>query len=301
MSIVIKSNNLYSGKGYLPSVAQLSTTQDAVYNAYIARVAADGGTINSIVKIREAIAFIFDKALYGRLGVSASPHFAYKLDATGGVAKLYSIHGDDLEGIKLNGGTLPKITANNFVNFNDGMPASNIGGILSTPYRTWSERGGISIAIASRDYVNTGITPAVGISLHDKSTVTKDWLTYYTAASSNQTATLRFSTVSYGSTVFDNKTASQLASGTNGAVLFAYDATTPSVELRIHGDVQGNKIPTINMPEIYKNKHHIDFGGIWRGEQQFSSGIKISAMWVGLDLSDGQKSELNRFIENNYM
>src|SRR5690606_31301776 len=110
--------------------------------------------------------------LYSRMGVCASPHYAVKLDGAGGVQKLYSIDGQDLVGLTLNGGALPKLTADNFVNFNDGVSGDSVGGILTTANKqAWSEIGRFAVAVAIKNVVNSGPSPIFGMSTHGETSL----------------------------------------------------------------------------------------------------------------------------------
>lgn len=301
MSIVIKSNSVYTGADALATVEQVFTTPQEVISNFQARVVADGGSIVSMSKLESTVNFLFDNNLYGRMGVCASPHYAVKLDGAGGVQKLYSIDGQDLVGLTIGGGTLPKVTVDNFVNFNDGMSADNIGGILTTDTkRAWSDTGRFAFAVATKENVNSGSTPIASLTTHGETSLNVDVLSILSDTSTNGTGRARVNYATYGGP-FTTLTVTTINNPKNGALLLMYNKPALNAKLMVHGVTQGI-LTALTVPEqVYKNDHYIDFGGVSRSVTKAVSGVKMSAMWFMTDLTESQAIKINQFHESEYL
>ncbi len=301
MSIVIKSNSVYTGVDTLATVEQVLTTPQEVISNFQARVVADGGQIVSMSKLASAVNFLFDNNLYSRMGVCASPHYAVKLDVAGGVEKLYSIDGQDLVGLTLNDGTLPKLTEDNFVDFNDGESGDSIGGILTTATKqAWSETGRFAVAVAIKNVVNSGSTPIFGMSTHGETTLIGDVFSLMAHTANNGTVSARINNGTYGG-AFPPFTVSTINNPKNGGILFSYDKFKSRAEVRIHGGVSNSLNSLVAPQEVYRNEHYLDFGGTSRSTNKFVSGVQMAAMWFVKDLRDIQASEISKFHEAEYL
>lgn len=155
MSILVKSNSLYTGSSILPTAKQLSTNPEAVYNEYVARVEADGGEVTDKAKLMDAIQFMFKQNLYGRMSTVVAPLYGKKLDSNGKLLKLYAIDGDDLVSVSYGGAPLPHIDAHNQVVFNDtivGAEKSKTGSLMTTDSKKpRSILGRIGVAVRTWD------------------------------------------------------------------------------------------------------------------------------------------------------
>ena len=305
MSIVIKSNNMFQGVS--PTVEQILTSADAVYSAFAARVVADGGVIVNESKTRDAVNFLFKNSLYGRMGVCASPHYAVKLDGSGGVLKLYSIKGQDLVGRSIGGGSLPKITADNFVNFNDGVSFDSVGGILTTPTKqAWSVTGRFGVAVATKENVNTSYSTSSAtifdMTTHGDTALNGDVMNMLTDNISNGRVLAKVNGSAYGSVGGPSVVVVSINNTKNGALMYFCDAVSNKVKLMIHGVSQGIPLdPYTPIPQVYKNLHYLDFGGADRSTTKTVSGVKMSAMWFMKDLAESQAIEINKFQEEQYL
>lgn len=172
MSILVKSNSLYAGSSILPTAKQQSSSPEAVYNEYVARVEADGGEVTDKAKLMDAIQFMFKQNLYGRMSTVVAPLYGKKLDSNGKLLKLYAIDGDDLESVSVGGAPLPHIDAHNQVVFNDtieGAGGSAVGSFMTTSdkkvrslvgrigvaFRSWNPYG---IDISNETHYAMGLT-----------------------------------------------------------------------------------------------------------------------------------------------
>lgn len=298
MSLVFKSNDFYSGSSVIPTMAQVTTTQAAVYSKFIARVQADGGVIVSTAKIQEAISFLFDNNLYGRMGVCASPHYAKKLDAQGGILKLYSLDGIDLVGLTIGGGALPKITGDNFIDFNEGVNADTVGGILTTETKNaWSLTGRFAFALATKDSVNNPNNYFAGFSQHNDTTLNTPIFSLLSAAGAY---TSRINESVYGGTSLQIAYASH-GLVNRGVVVTAFDKRAALFnQLCINLVVDSKAAPSVPS-KIWEDKHYIDFGGISLSTTKTVAGIKASALWFLSDLTQAQQIAVNQFLTQRYL
>ena len=131
MSIITKSNNtlssLVNGFG---TVNMLGTTAQAQFDAYKARVLADGGVIKDEARTLKAFNLLFNSKMYGNMNTAVSGTFGVKLDSNGGITKLYAIDGTDLIGTAYGTGTLPKLDANNNIDFSTNSATDNVNGAM---------------------------------------------------------------------------------------------------------------------------------------------------------------------------
>ena len=93
MSLVLKSN-VVSTAANLTSVALLTQTPQQYYDAFVARVQADGGEIVNSAELLNTINFLFDKKLIGKLNGLVGARYAVKRSG-GNITKVYSLDGVD--------------------------------------------------------------------------------------------------------------------------------------------------------------------------------------------------------------
>lgn len=135
MPVLIKSNGIATNT--LGNLKTIGSTAIAEYNAYKARVLADGGVIKDEERTKAAFSLLFDNGYYGNLAYFIAAWAGVKLDASGGVLKAYSIDGADLVGKVVGAGELPKITASHFTFATNSSTVNSKGGYLelsSSPY-----------------------------------------------------------------------------------------------------------------------------------------------------------------------
>ena len=135
MPVLIKSNGIAANTlGHLKTIG---TTAIAEYNAYKARVLADGGVIKDEARTQAAFATLFDNMHYGNMAYFIAAWAGVKLDASGGVLKAYSLDGLDLNGKVKGAGELPKITGSYFTFATNSSLDNTKGGYLElsdSPY-----------------------------------------------------------------------------------------------------------------------------------------------------------------------
>lgn len=300
MSIIIKSNNVYSGSHALPSIEQVTTSESEVYNTYAARVAADGGTIVSISKVKEAISFLFKNSLVGRMGLCASPHYAKKLTPEGGIMKLYSIVGADLVPKILTSGEAPKITVDNFVNFGNGAVQSSTGGILTTSSsKDWLKSGRFSVSIAQKDIKNTSPQPIFDFTSHGDSGMGVDLFAIQGATAAPLGISSRIANGIYGrSGDFSYINNSDISK----SVTLHYDETTKKGSMIRKGTNYIHSADITIPSPAYTDTFYADFGGANRAAGIGTvSGVKVSAMWIATDANLDQAKRINEFFDTEYL
>lgn len=169
MSIVIKSNNVALKS--LGSVNILGKTAQKEFDAYKARVLADGGVINNEAKTLRAFELLFKSQMYGNMNTFVSGDFGVNINADSGINKLYAIDGVDLIGKRYGAGLLPVLDANNKISFsNNDVTTVNSGGLLTieTPF-VMSKSGSFGYAAhyIARNTDNVSILPIAGLTKHD--------------------------------------------------------------------------------------------------------------------------------------
>ena len=297
MSVLIKSDNAYTGEGSIPLAVQAATNPQAVIDAYIARVVADGGTIISHEKITNAVNFMFRENLYGRVGISASPFYGVKLNQDGGILKLYSIDGDDLVGLSLNGGDLPKIVGN-FVDFNEGQTSDDVGGILTTETaKAHTSARRLSIAMAVKDIANTVEAQTAGFTVHDSGIVNNYNIFGFAATPTTSGTIVGIVSKSYF-TNLSRITFPRVSAG--HAVLLSYNKVSKKQKLYYNGISELTYSNIVADDRVFSNAHYVDFGGAWRSGSKVISGVRVSAMWFMANANDAQNLAVNAFMQSEY-
>lgn len=168
MSVLIKSNNVLNNAGF-GQVKMLGTTAQAQFDAYKARVLADGGTIKDEARTLSAFNLLFNNKMYGNMNTAVSGTFGVKLDSNGGITKLYAIDGVDLVGVTYGTGALPKLGANNNIDFsaNSRTDAVN-GGMLTTAQKIIPSRAGIfGVMLKIEAFTESASQRIAGLTKHN--------------------------------------------------------------------------------------------------------------------------------------
>lgn len=295
MSIVITTDNVYNGNKSLPTVLQLNTSAQAVYDSYVARVAADGGTIADTVKVRSAIDFMFASNLYGYIECCISKNYGIKKDASNNILKAYSIVGDDLISMSLGGGALPKLTANG-IEFT-ASSAGLMGSILTTSIKKKrSKAGGMGIAINAKNLVSD---PAA----HITSLTSNGEYRYDLGAPSilNGTAAgsilFRYPTNPVEPTSSANFYSLVPRTGADNAGFVASaDYLKTSMKVFRNGAVEQN-YPTNTVGDISNLDLHINIGGYIKTATVFlCSTFTLNDCWYLNNITDDQSVKLSAFI-----
>lgn len=151
MSVVIKSNNV--ANNHFGQLASLNTNADTEFAKYKERVLADGGVIRDEPYTKELFEKLLSNAIYGNLATYVSGKAGVKLSGSG-VAKLYSLQGEDLVAHTFGLGALPTLTSDNAIDFS-GNQVSTLGraknGVLFTTERQikLSKVGNFAMGIAA--------------------------------------------------------------------------------------------------------------------------------------------------------
>lgn len=159
MSVLIKSNNVLQNGG-LGTVKMLGTTAKAEFDSYKARVLADGGVIKDEGRTLRAFNMLFANKMYGNMNTAVSGTFGVKLDGNGGITKLYAIDGADLIGTAYGTGTLPKLDADNNIDFTANSLTDNVnGGMFSTANKLIVSKGNMGIQLFTKFFETSNSVP----------------------------------------------------------------------------------------------------------------------------------------------
>ncbi|HID9706228.1 TPA: hypothetical protein ACXI3L_001429 [Serratia marcescens] len=102
-----------TGKGYYGFRTALDLSDSildpqALFNAYKARVVADGGTIPDESGCLDRFSFLLNNAMYEKTTICAAPAFGLKVDGSGNVQTIYNLLGDAGDLIAGSQGTPPR-------------------------------------------------------------------------------------------------------------------------------------------------------------------------------------------------
>lgn len=92
MTINLKSNNAYAGASTLTNVDVLTKSASDIYDAYAARVTADGGTVGDAAACEAVIQSALDGGYFYRIAAAVSPKWGRKVSGSN-ITKLYSLRG----------------------------------------------------------------------------------------------------------------------------------------------------------------------------------------------------------------
>lgn len=164
MSITIKSNNIAANN--FGSVKMIGTTAQSEFDKYKARVLADGGVIKDEARTLAAFNLLFDTKMYGNMNTAVSGTFGVKMNGSG-IAKLYSLDGEDLVGVVYGTGSLPTLDVNNNISFAANSTTVN-GGMFSTATKKILSKAGNFGFVVKVDSSSTTseLTTVAAVSLH---------------------------------------------------------------------------------------------------------------------------------------
>ena len=115
MTTIIKSNKTFTGSRSLGALSSVTQTPQEIYDAYAARVTADGGTIGDPIATLAAITAAYNADYLRRSAIAVSPRWGYK--ATGSqLTKLYNLAGL-IDGVCTTGVLLDTSAGHNRIDF----------------------------------------------------------------------------------------------------------------------------------------------------------------------------------------
>lgn len=117
MSLVLRSN--VSAENNLGTYKSITSNPTTEFNAYKARVLADGGEVMNDADTLAAFKYLIDSGIYGIARTFVGSKFGIKRDSNGSVLKLYALDGIDLVAYNINNSALPVTIVNNELSFNN--------------------------------------------------------------------------------------------------------------------------------------------------------------------------------------
>lgn len=291
MSIITKSNNLLSGSG-LGTTKMLNTTVQAEFDAYKARVLADGGVIKDEARTLSAFNLLFNNKMYGNLNTAVSGTFGVKLDTNGSITKLYAIDGTDLIGTAYGTGVLPKLDANNNIDFTTNSATDNVNGAMfSTANKMVLSRAGRFGYLVNAKTLKTTTTRLAAVTKHADVTATNP-ASYVVATNAsslaftsqlNSLALTGTPTIVTTTAGFYNAAHSHIALPSDN--LFAQNRGGAEVTTGT-----GKFIPQITIEQFY-----IDFGGQFTSDKKQFTDTVIRDFFCFNHASRGQAAALSAF------
>jgi len=92
VTVILKSNNAYSGSSTLNNVSILTKSDADLYAEYAARVVAGGGTVFDATECQAVIKQLLDSGNWDRLAAAVSPRWG-RIVSGGNISKLFSLKG----------------------------------------------------------------------------------------------------------------------------------------------------------------------------------------------------------------
>lgn len=267
MSALIKSNVNFAGALYPVTYSQLSTTPQAAFNAYKARVVADGGVINDEAVTLNAFQFMFDNKIMGKVNTFISPKFGIKLDGVGGVLKAYSLDGEDMIGRVFGTGVLPKIVDNHF-KFNPTLGAAEAtnGAILTTANKLVRTNKNRHLqAFKIKNIGSTASVPVAQLTNHEDYAMTATVAGSFAVNSGGGTVWSRHVTAPFSLTNAAVNTSGNLTNASpSSSITYAWDGLSNLNYSYRDGTGQQQQGYDWVLADISKTEFYIDLGGVWK-------------------------------------
>lgn len=313
MSLILKSNTMYSGTVPAISIAQITSNPQKAYQDFRQRVLDDGGEIVSQEATETAIKFMFDNGLYGKMAFSASPSYARKLGGDGGIEKLYSIDGVDLVANQVGaGGSLPTVSGTKAVRF---APNSTDGSLLPDGFILSTEEaiklsgaGRIGLAFAAKvigplSGLPTNLGKGITVNPRPNRAVNNiDIMSITFSGGSSSTYRYRVSKDSYGSEPVLLTMAGIPASIYKASVAYynAYGLEDGESAGMTSAHIVSTSAAITPDSDMWENEHFVDFGGYKDYPTSAVVPIELSVMWLLKDASADQYRLTTMFFDAQY-
>ena len=296
MSVAIKSNNVATVS--LGTQKMLGKTAQSEFEAYKARVLADGGVIKDEERTLKAFNLLFSSGMYGHMNSAVSGTFGVKTNASGGITKLYAIDGTDLVGVTYGSGTLPTLDASNNISFAANDPAQNVnGGMFTTQSKViCSKVGNFGYSVSVKDFGDTTSSRRLaGLTKHNDVP--------------NTAIIAQLETITSGDVVMQvqadplNLTTSGSIQGVGVRVVgYSYPMasflTVPEVSQRFgsRSGVQILSLPGKTFTQISIEDFYIDFGGTFQSNTKYFSKATVRDFFCFNQATREQSTLLSSFV-----
>lgn len=295
MSVVIKSNNSVTQSLGTPKM--LGKTAQSEFDAYKTRVLADGGVIKDEARTLKAFNLLFNTKLYGNMNTAVSGTFGVKLDSNGGITKLYAIDGTDLIGTAYGTGTLPKLDANNNIDFTANSLTDNVNGsLLTTSTKMIVSKGNMGVQIHAKSFIDSSGTQRIfHLTKHTDVTNTQQIVGVNGATNGElsinvQTGALKLATTAtYGTTK---------ASASNFGYLpinFIVDAANGVIVSNRSG-AEVSSTSAQAAPELKTEDFYLDLGAQFASDKKYFAKAVIRDAFCFAHASREQASMLSAFV-----
>ena len=294
MSVLIKSNNVLQNGGF-GTVKMLGTTAQAQFDVYKARVLEDGGVIKDEGRTLRAFNMLFANKAYGNMNTAVSGTFGVKLDSNGGITKLYAIDGTDLIGTAYGTGTLPKLDADNNIDFTANSLTDNVnGGMFSTDNKLIVSKGNMGVQLRVKSWDTSIPSRFFHITKHNDVTNTQQIV----GVSSNINGDVIFS-VQTGTLQLTATPAITTAKA--NAPYYSYPPINFIVDADkdlVVGNRSGAEVTTAAakaIAELKTQDFYLDFGGQFASDKKYFAKAVIRDMFCFAHASRTQATALSTF------
>jgi hypothetical protein len=285
MSIVIKSNNI--AKNIVATEKMLGTTAHIEFNAYKARVVADGGIIQDEARCLKAFQFLFDQKLYGMLNTFISASFGLKIDGSNRISKAYALDGDDLVVATYGTGAKPLLQNSEILFDNNATNDATNGSILTTAtQKVLSKAGVFGVAVKTNVISNNAATRFFAVTRHGDSVLTS------AVFNLNLTTTNGAVTFQVGTTPFVTTGGTSSTRGINfisaGRIFVAIaDAINAKQTMYLNG-VKSDDVTANFIKEIATEPFYIDLGGMYQSNAKAFSRVSFKDFMSFSHISENQ-------------
>lgn len=290
MSVILKSNVPYSGNKKLKSATVMSMTSQQYFDAYKARVLADGGIIVDETKTKATIDFLFANDLLSRAHTIVSASYGVRKNLNDEVDKLYSISGSDLV-LANYGGAIPKLNATEQLIDNQLSASSTTTGTL---YKTEKP-----VRISAK-----GIIGLIIVAKMDKADTAQPTMIGYSDMGENNDANARGKLIFTASKfIVQNPspnnnvaTSSQFAAATKAPIIHRWNIANITTKTLVDGVAVYNTTSTLD-PNLLNLSRYLQVGGgILANAKSFSHYDWYSA-WALFDFDDNEALLINQHLK----
>lgn len=302
MSLILKSNTLYTGTDSFPKLEQVMTNAAESFAAYKDRVLADGGVITSESKVMSAYMFLFENNLIGRMSCCSSPYYGVKKVADGRVSKLYSLDGTDLISDLKGTAKHPSITSEGYLHINEHVTTT-----LESANRCIIRTETKQVFNSSNQIGHAFVFKSNGLNLKMPTIALSRWEDWVWLDDEGIEVSIR-----------DNLTESKVTTkGVNNSVIShthteGRGATVLRVDAKLaEGNFQlfnaGIKFRTNTSevdPNLFVHPLHVIYGGMKSyldDRHNKATNTLLSCMWFVNDLYEKEAVAINDFMTANYI
>lgn len=294
MAVIIKSNKVATNN--FGPISFLGLAPDALFSKYKARVVADGGSIRDEAYTKNLISKIYGIGMLGNLATYVSGKAGVKLDAAGGIDKLYALDGVDLKVYNEGNAAKPTLTPDNAIEFN-GKSC-----FVTTEKQTLSKFGNFGVGLVQKTDVPSLVYGKPTDYLYSISNLTEKYLVAvqsYIVCPNEWGETFRTLrhplNLETPSTLSDSLGVKKTASAPSKSVVFLSRPNDKLKRSYLNGAIVTtmSNDPQLTFSNLNEFKLHLTFGGvILTSGSSYAQGASYD-FWFAKELTDSQASVLS--------